>query len=48
MEGIIAMVIAVPIILIPAAFIWYVNIGGLIATYKTVKMARLTKLPVKD
>ena len=31
MEFIIALVIAITVILIPAAFIWYVNVGGLLA-----------------
>jgi uncharacterized SAM-binding protein YcdF (DUF218 family) len=28
-EFIVALVVAIPIILFPAAFIWYVNVGGL-------------------
>ena len=36
-EFIVALVIAVPIILFPAAFIWYLNIGGI---YTAIKEAR--------
>ncbi len=31
---IVALVIAIPIILIPAAFVWYLNIGGMLAATK--------------
>jgi hypothetical protein len=31
---IIALVIAIPVILFPAAFIWYINIGGLVQAWK--------------
>lgn len=34
---IVALIIAVPIILFPAAFIWYMNIGGIV---HAVKQAR--------
>ena len=42
MEGqiILALAIATPIILLPVAFIWYLNIGGV---YKAVKGAREKK-----
>ncbi len=42
MEGavVLAIAIAVPIVLLPAAFIWYLNIGGLMKAYKEQKMAR--------
>jgi len=33
-EFIVALVIAIPIILFPAAFIWYLNIGGIYALIK--------------
>jgi hypothetical protein len=34
---IIATVIAVPVILFPAAFVWYCNIGGLVAAMQKRK-----------
>ena len=37
---IIALVIAIPIILFPAAFVWYLNIGGI---YVATKEARARK-----
>jgi len=33
-EFVIALVIAIPIILFPAAFVWYLNIGGIYAAVK--------------
>jgi hypothetical protein len=30
-QFIVALVVAIPIILFPAAFVWYVNIGGIFA-----------------
>jgi hypothetical protein len=30
-ELIVALVVAIPVILFPAAFIWYLNIGGVVA-----------------
>jgi hypothetical protein len=42
MEGtvVLAIAIAVPVVLFPAALIWYLNIGGLMKAYKEQKMAR--------
>jgi len=39
-EFIVALVIAIPIILFPAAFVWYLNIGGI---YAAIKEARERK-----
>ena len=36
-EMVVALVVAIPIILFPAAFVWYLNIGG---AYAAVKEAR--------
>jgi hypothetical protein len=33
-EIVVALVIAIPIILFPAAFVWYLNLGGLYAAIK--------------
>jgi hypothetical protein len=41
-EIIVALVIAVPVILFPAAFVWYCNIGGLMKLFQTRK-ARAAK-----
>ena len=36
-QVIVALVVAIPIILFPAAFVWYLNIGGI---YTAIKEAR--------
>jgi hypothetical protein len=43
-ELIVALVIAIPVILFPAAYIWYVNMGGVFAA---VKKAREKRIKVK-
>ena len=40
-----ALFIAAPVLVIPAVFIWYMNIGGL---YSTVKEARAKRTALKD
>ena len=46
MEGtvIIALAIAIPVILFPAAFVWYLNIGGV---FHAVREARARKVAEK-
>jgi hypothetical protein len=39
-QVIVALVIAIPVILFPAAFVWYLNIGGIV---NAVKEARARK-----
>jgi hypothetical protein len=39
-QFIVALVIAIPIILFPAAFVWYLNVGGI---YAAIKEARERK-----
>ena len=39
-ELVIALVIAIPIILFPAAYVWYLNIGGI---YTAIKEAKARK-----
>ena len=51
-ELIVALVVAIPIILFPAAFVWYLNIGGIYAVIKEARARRVaqqmgTKVPVK-
>jgi len=38
---IIALVIAIPVILFPAAFVWYLNIGGIVAAVKEARARRV-------
>jgi len=48
-EFIIALVIGIPIILFPAAFVWYINIGGIFVLMKerrTRRAAREKRLEV--
>lgn len=42
-ELVIALVIAIPVILFPAAFIWYMNIGGIVAAVRDAKAKRITR-----
>jgi hypothetical protein len=39
-ELIVVLVIAIPVILFPAVFIWYLNIGGIFAAVKEARMRR--------
>ena len=41
-EFIVALVIAIPIILFPAAFVWYLNVGGIYAAIKEASKRRAT------
>jgi len=36
----VALVIAVPVILFPAAFVWYLNIGGVVQAVKRAQHVR--------
>jgi len=40
---ILALVLAIPVILFPAAFIWYLNIGGIYAAVKKAREARAAR-----
>ncbi len=42
-EFIVALVVAVPIILFPVAFLWYLNIGGIYAAVKQVREKRAAR-----
>ena len=44
-EFIVALVIAIPIILFPAAFVWYLNIGGIYAAIKEARARRAARGP---
>ena len=44
---IVALVVAIPIVLFPAAFVWYLNIGGIIEAVREAKAAREKKAAVK-
>ena len=42
-EFILALVIAIPIILFPAAFVWYLNVGGIFAAIKEARARRTAR-----
>jgi len=42
-EFIVALVIAIPIILFPVAFVWYLNIGGIYAAIKQARARRAVR-----
>jgi len=44
-QTIVALVVMVPVILFPAAFIWYINIGGIVTA---VREARARKVAQKQ
>ena len=37
---IVALVVAIPVILFPAAFVWYLNVGGIIQAVRQARTAR--------
>ncbi len=39
-EFIVALAIAIPVILFPAAFVWYLNIGGIVHAMRQARTAR--------
>jgi hypothetical protein len=40
---IVALVVAVPVVLFPAAFVWYLNIGGIIQAVREARAAKVAK-----
>jgi len=40
-ELIVALVIAIPVILFPAAYVWYLNIGGILAAIRKARERRV-------
>ena len=40
---IVALILAIPVILFPAAFVWYLNIGGIVTAMREAKVAREKK-----
>jgi hypothetical protein len=45
MEGtmILALVVAIPVVLFPAAFVWYINLGGIVHLVREARAARAKK-----
>ncbi len=46
-ELIIALVIAIPVILFPAAFVWYLNLGGVFQAVREARAAKAKKAAAK-
>jgi len=42
-EFMVALMIAIPIILFPVAFVWYLNIGGIYAAIKEARARRAVR-----
>jgi hypothetical protein len=42
-ELVIALVIAVPIILFPAAYVWYLNVGGIYTAIREARARRVAR-----
>ena len=42
-ETIVALVVAIPVVLFPAAFVWYLNIGGIFHAVREAKAAKAKK-----
>lgn len=42
-EFIVALIIAIPVILFPVAFIWYLNIGGIYHAIQEARKRRATR-----
>ena len=45
-QMVVALVIAIPVILFPVAFVWYLNIGGIIQAVRKTAAAREKKAAV--
>ncbi len=43
-EFVVALIIAIPIILLPAAFVWYLNVGGIYAAIKKARAKRAARV----
>ncbi len=42
-QVILALVLAIPVILIPVALVWYLNVGGIYATIKEARARRAVR-----
>ena len=47
-ELVVILVIAIPVILFPAAYVWYINIGGLVLLVKEAREKRATRKKAKQ
>lgn len=42
-QVIVALAIAIPIVLLPAAFVWYLNIGGVVLAVREARARKVTE-----
>jgi len=42
-QFIVALIVAIPVILFPAAFVWYLNAGGILKAIREAKQRRMAK-----
>ena len=42
-QVVVALVVAIPIILVPVVFVWYLNIGGIRAAVREARAARVAR-----
>lgn len=47
-EFVIALAVAIPVILFPAALVWYINVGGLYAAIKRSREKRAAARPLSE
>lgn len=47
-EFIVALVVMVPVILLPVAFVWYLNIGGALAALREARAKRAAEKPAAE
>jgi hypothetical protein len=47
-QVIIALIVAIPLILFPAAFVWYLNLGGVFASLKEARARKVEKEAAKQ
>ena len=45
---IVALAVAIPVILFPAAFVWYMNIGGLVHAMREARAAQARKVAIAE
>ena len=42
-EMVVALLVAIPVILFPAVFVWYLNIGGIVQAVREARRARVAR-----
>jgi len=47
-EFVVALVLAIPIVLFPVAFVWYLNIGGITVKLKEARKAKAAREQAND